>query len=163
MDWWDARWLNEGFATRMEYVGAAKAAPLFAPERSFYSDATARALAADALAGASQLTALACQSSLEVNSQFSAIAYDKGGSVLRSLQLWLGSVGDLVPAAPDAFYGGVSSYLASHALGTAAPSDLWATLGAAAGIAPLAGWMAGYDEQPVRPRCAFARGGHCAH
>lgn len=151
MDWWEALWLNEGFAQRMEFVGADHAAPQFAFERSFFGTITASALAADALAGAQQLTNPGIDSSLAVNSQFAAIAYDKGAAVLRGLQLWLAGIGDLVPAAPAAFYGGVSAYLQANAYGTATPADLWAALTAASGIQPLAGWMSGYDSQPGFP------------
>ena len=113
--WWSALWLNEGFAQRMQFLGQAQAVPALEIERTFYSDIASSALQADALADSLQLTNPLVDSSLAVESQFASIAYDKGGAVLRALQLWLDTLGDLVPQAPGSFFRGVSAYLQAHA------------------------------------------------
>ena len=48
MYWWGELWLNEGFATYMEALGASAARPNLAFLNTFYGDVTRKALLADA-------------------------------------------------------------------------------------------------------------------
>jgi aminopeptidase N len=48
MEWWGELWLNEGFATYMEALGASAARPNLAFLNTFYGDVTRRALLDDA-------------------------------------------------------------------------------------------------------------------
>ena len=47
---WSSLWLNEGFATKTEYVGVDEAEPQFEISRQYTSTAMYAALRADALA-----------------------------------------------------------------------------------------------------------------
>lgn len=141
MDWWSALWLNEGFATRTEYVGVTYATPQFEIDRQFQSTAYFAAMRADSLADVQQLTA-AVTSSAEVESMFSAISYSKGGSLLRMLDSFFATFSS------SAYYGGVASYIAAHAYGNAKPTDLWAAFAQASGIPEIAPRMAIYESSP---------------
>jgi hypothetical protein len=48
MEWWGELWLNEGFATYLENLGATAARPNYAFLTTFYGDVTRRALSSDA-------------------------------------------------------------------------------------------------------------------
>lgn len=48
MEWWGELWLNEGFATYMEALGASAARPNYAFLDTFYGDVMQKALSSDA-------------------------------------------------------------------------------------------------------------------
>src|SRR6185312_4662919 len=52
----------------------------------------------------------------EIKEMFDGITYEKGGAVLRMLELYLG---------PEVFRRGVNAYLAAHANGNATSADFW--------------------------------------
>ena len=145
MYFWDSLWLNEGFASRMEFLGTDAWDPGFGIEAQFQSADTLRALRADAFSQVQQLTQ-AVDSSAAIEGQFSAISYAKGASLLKCLQTWLAAQGK-----PDAFFAGVGAYLRANAYGSAEPASLWANLAAAAGVPALVGWAESYELQPGFP------------
>lgn len=123
--------------------------------RQFQSGAVLGAMRADAYATVQQLTQ-EVSSSQAVESMFSSISYDKGGSLLWGLQAWLGvqEAAGLVPA--NSYYAGITAYLSAHLYGNAEPSALWSAFASASGIPDLAGWMSGYELQPGYPVVTFA-------
>ena len=145
MAWWDALWLNEGFASRMEFLGTEAWEPGFGIEQQFQSSDTLRALRADAFSAVQQLTQ-AVDSTAAIEGQFSAISYAKGAALLKCLQTWLAAQGK-----PDAFFAGVGAYLRANAYGAAAPLSLWASLAAAAATPALVGWAQTFELQPGFP------------
>ena len=128
MDWWEALWLNEGFATRMEYIGSAHANPEYEVDRTFQSVALFPAFRTDAQADVQQLTSPSVDSSPEIEAMFSSISYDKGGSLLRMLDsfftsLGLGDIKARVAQGRCAYYEGIEEYLKRNSYGSGRPAS----------------------------------------
>jgi hypothetical protein len=152
MDWWEALWLNEGFATRMEYIGAEHATPQYEIGRTFQSDALFVAFRADALADVQQLTSPNVDSSSTIEAMFSSISYDKGGSLLHMIDTWIVSIGK-GPAANathtnSAYYEGINKYLVQNQYSTGKPADLWNALANSTQIPQLVEWLTTYETKP---------------
>jgi hypothetical protein len=141
MDWWSALWLNEGFATRTEYVGVTYATPYFEIDRQFQSSAFFVAMRADSLADVQQLTSVVT-SSAEVEAMFSSISYSKGGSLLRMLDSFFNTFSS------TAYYNGVASYISVNAYGNAKPTDLWTAFANSSGIPEIVSRMSNYELTP---------------
>ncbi len=122
MKWWNGLWLNEAFATFME-VAAVHA---FRPEwRRWDSFATERAAAyaVDSLASTRPVE-YPVHSPEEAEGMFDVLTYQKGASVLRMLEQYLG---------PEGFRAGIRRYLAAHAYANAETTDLWDAIEEATG------------------------------
>lgn len=114
MAWWDALWLNEGFATWMDN----KVSEHFHPEWQIWARWQARrenAMALDARDGTHPIVT-PIHSVVEANGAFDAITYQKGAAVIRTLESFVGE---------DAFRAGVRAYMREHAYGNAVSDDLW--------------------------------------
>jgi puromycin-sensitive aminopeptidase len=122
MRWWNGIWLNEAFASFAEnkfvehYRPEWKRWLHFAPER-------ARSQETDGLA-ATRPIEFAVASPEEADEMFDVLTYEKGASVLRMLEQYLGE---------DAFRAGVARYLRTHAYSNTDTADLWAALEAESG------------------------------
>ena len=114
--WWDALWLNEGFAARMEYLGTDHYAPSFGILQQFQFGTIIRALRADAFSDVQQLTQTVTSSAL-IEGQFSSISYQKGASVINMLQAYLrdleGAAGITPPVPTNSFFLGITTYLSA--------------------------------------------------
>lgn len=99
--WWDATWLNEGFASYFEYIGLAPVQPTWDIMNQFVVNMFQNALAADASASAHPLTKPGLYNYADIRTMFTSITYDKGGSVLRMMHNLMG----------DAFQEGIQKYL----------------------------------------------------
>ncbi|MEK6607486.1 MAG: M1 family metallopeptidase, partial [Myxococcota bacterium] len=122
MAWWDDLWLNEAFATWMEF----KVVSDWKPEWNLWTDFQQMKrgpMALDALPTARAIRAEA-NTPAEINEMFDAITYSKGAGVLRMLELFLGE---------EKFRDGVRRYMAEHREGNATAADLWRALGEASG------------------------------
>lgn len=87
---WTELWLNEGFATYFENVGAAHFRPEFGYFDFFQTASAAEALREDAEATSHPLSLTRPpKSAAEVDDWFDSLSYDKGASVLRMLRAWL--------------------------------------------------------------------------
>ena len=114
MAWWDDIWLNEGFASWMEL----KATERFHPEWKPWLDSLRvkdAAMGFDSRAGTHPIIT-PIRDVLQADQAFDAITYDKGESVIRMLEAWIG---------PDAFRNGVRTYMKAHAYGNTVTDDLW--------------------------------------
>lgn len=147
MAWWDALWLNEGFASRVEFLGTDHYDPGFGINDQFLTSDVHRALRADAFADVQQLTQAVTSSAL-IEGQFSAVSYQKGASLIRMMQFWLDdqALSSLVPA--NAFFAGVSIYLKRNAFGNAEPLQLWEALVDAAENPNIVAYAQTYELQP---------------
>ena len=152
MAWWDNIWLNEGFATWMEY----KATDHFNPSWEIWPrqhQSREQAMAQDA-----QPTTHPIQQPIrdesEAGAAFDLISYQKGAQIIRMIEDWIG---------PDDFRTGMRAYMKAHQYSNATSADLWAALSAASGknVADVA---SGFTEQPGVPlvhvtrRCVKGQG-----
>lgn len=122
MKWWNGIWLNEAFATFAE----TKCTAAFRPEWEFwlqFATDRARSQETDALA-ATRPIEFPVVSPEEADAMFDVLTYEKGSSVLRMLERYLGE---------EAFREGISRYLKRHAFSNTDTPDLWAALEDASG------------------------------
>jgi len=121
MKWWDDIWLNESFASFMSYKMTDRIKPDWGMWGVFLRDELFAGLSQDALS-----TTHAIQTKTKTVEEaihlFDAISYNKGGSVLRMLEAYVGE---------DAFRRGVSAYLKEFSYSNATGKDLWQALGKA--------------------------------
>ncbi|HXA47100.1 MAG TPA: M1 family metallopeptidase [Burkholderiaceae bacterium] len=140
MGWWDELWLNESFASWR----AAKETDMRNPDWHWWEseDRTKE----DAMAADARMTSHAIlqhvTNEMEANTAFDpSITYNKGQSVLRMLEAYLG---------PDTFRDGIRRYMKARAFSNSTSTDLWQALSAASGkdVATIA---ASWTSQPGFP------------
>jgi len=117
MAWWDDIWLNEGFATWMANKPLAAAHPDWNMAVDEAHE-TRTALSLDALRSTRPVHNDA-ETPAEIDEAFDAIAYEKGASVLRMIESYVGA---------EAFRKGINAYLQAHAYGNATSEDFWRTI-----------------------------------
>ncbi len=117
MRWWNGIWLNEAFATFMEILAVDAFRPEWQRWVSFGVEREA-AMAVDGLF-ATRPVEFPVGRPEEAEGMFDVLTYQKGGSVLRMLEQFIGA---------DAFRRGVSDYLTTHAHGNTETADLWDAL-----------------------------------
>ncbi|XP_042237280.1 endoplasmic reticulum aminopeptidase 1-like isoform X3 [Homarus americanus] len=118
MSWWSDLWLNEGFASFMENIGAAVAEPGWAMEEQFIVEKMHPALSLDALL-ASHPISTPVTDPAQIESIFDTISYKKGASIISMLESFIGR---------NMLQEGLRLYLDSHRYGNAATDDLWEAL-----------------------------------
>ncbi|XP_062198704.1 aminopeptidase M1-C-like [Phragmites australis] len=117
MEWWTHLWLNEGFATWMSHLAVDSFFPQWNIWAQFLDDTTA-GLNLDSLAESHPIEVEIHRAS-EVDEIFDAISYDKGASIIRMLQNYLGA---------ERFQKALASYIRKYAYSNAKTEDLWAVL-----------------------------------
>ncbi len=118
MQWWTDLWLNEGFASWMEYLAIDELFPTWNLWSQFAIDEQQLALKLDALEHTHAIE-VAINHPDEIRTIFDAISYQKGASVIHMLHQYLGSV---------PFRDGLRHYLKKHAYGNTHTADLWQAL-----------------------------------
>ncbi len=114
MQWWDYKWLNEGFATWMSN----KPVEAWKPEWHVELDAVSRAvysLDQDSLINTHPIHQRA-DTPAEILEIDDSITYGKTAAVLQMMESYLG---------PEPFRAGVNLYLKQHSYGNATSSDFW--------------------------------------
>ena len=147
MRWWEGIWLNEAFATFMEVLCVDAFRPAWERWVSFGLEREA-ALAVDGLHTTRPIE-YPVGSPEEADGMFDVLTYQKGGSVLRMLEQYLG---------PEVFRDGVRRYLTDHAYANTVTSDLWDALEAVSGQ-PVRE-TDGLVDPPGRPPAGDGRRGH---
>ena len=114
MDWWDGIWLNEGFASWMQQ----KATDQFHPEWKVWLGALSSKEAAMRVdsRGGTHAIITPIHDVLQADQAFDTITYEKGESVIRMLEVYVGA---------DKFRDGVRAYIKAHAYGNTVSDDLW--------------------------------------
>ncbi|KAJ8797850.1 hypothetical protein J1605_017052 [Eschrichtius robustus] len=116
--WWNDLWLNEGFASYVEYLGADHAEPTWNLKDLMVPNDLYRVMAVDALASSHPLTTPAeeVNTPAQISEMFDSISYSKGASVIRMLSEFL---------TEDLFRKGLASYLHAFAYQNTTYLDLW--------------------------------------
>jgi puromycin-sensitive aminopeptidase len=117
MKWWNGLWLNEAFATFMEMV----AVDAWKPEWRRWDSFTVSRAAAMQIDGLKSTRPIEfpVERPEEAAGMFDVLTYEKGASVLRMLEQYLGA---------GAFRDGIRLYLRRHAYANAETTDLWDAL-----------------------------------
>ena len=123
MKWWDGIWLNEAFASFMEFKATDAMKPEWKRWLAFAAIDRPWAFGVDALA-ATRPVEFEVGSPEEANEMFDALTYGKGSSLLRMIEQFIGE---------EEFQEGVGNYLRAHAYGNTVTDDLWAGLNQASG------------------------------
>ncbi len=118
MRWWTDLWLNEGFASWMEYLAIDKLFPEWQLWTQFIVDEQQQALKLDALEHTHPIEVTVNHPD-EIRTIFDAISYSKGASVIHMLHNYLG---------PEAFQAGLRYYLKQHEYSNTDTIDLWQAL-----------------------------------
>lgn len=139
-EWWNDIWLNESFATWMQY----KAADAYWPEGEFDRELIKRALGAmanDSLASAREIREPIDHNN-KIDGAFDSITYSKGGGVLGMLERYVGE---------DRFQAGVRLHMDRHADSTATAEDFIESLAEGTERVEIEGAFMSYIEQAGVP------------
>jgi aminopeptidase N len=141
MKWWDDLWLNESFATLMEYVCVDALFPAWNIWMTFATSETLSALHRDYLPGV-QSVKTPVNHPDEISTLFDpSIVYAKGARLLAMLRDYVGD---------DAFKAGLTEYFRKHPYQNTTGDDLWQALSSASNH-DIAGFMTPWLEQPGLP------------
>ncbi len=141
MKWWDNLWLNESFATLMEYIAVDALYPDWNMWLEFSTTESLLALRRDSIDGVQSVQTDVMHPD-EIGTLFDgAIVYAKGARLLRMLQHYIGH---------EAFQAGLKSYFSAYAYKNTDGEDLWNELSKASGK-PIAEFMNTWISQPGYP------------
>ncbi len=146
MQWWNGIWLNEAFATFMEMLAVDAWKPHWERWVSFGLSRGA-AMAVDGL-NSTRPIEYPVHSPADAGGMFDVLTYEKGASVLRMLEQYLGA---------EEFRKGISLYLREHEYANAETSDLWDALEKSS-HQPVRRMMDTWIFQPGFPIISVARG-----
>ncbi|NXC10799.1 AMPE aminopeptidase, partial [Orthonyx spaldingii] len=118
MDWWDDLWLNEGFASYFEYLGANRAEPDWQMLEQVLIDDVLPVMKDDSLLSSHPIV-VDVSSPAEITSVFDGISYSKGASILRMIQDWI---------TPELFQKGCQEYLNKYRFQNAKTQQFWEAL-----------------------------------
>lgn len=118
MDWWDDLWLNESFATFMAYKAVDRFFPKWRVWDEYVMSTVFEGMSLDSL-NSSHPIKVSVEKEHEIEELFDEIAYDKGGSILRMLEMYLGE---------NLFRDGLRRYIKNYTYKNASAKDLWEKL-----------------------------------
>ncbi|MFT7393060.1 MAG: puromycin-sensitive aminopeptidase, partial [Candidatus Azotimanducaceae bacterium] len=139
MRWWNGIWLNEAFATFMEIAACDAYRPDWERWTSFGLERSA-AFDVDAL-DSTRSVEFEVRSPADCEGMFDVLTYQKGGSLLRMLEQYLGE---------QTFREGVSHYLRLHSYKNTETNDLWDAIESTSGE-PVRRIMDSWIWQPGFP------------
>ncbi len=151
MQWWDNLWLNEGFATWMEF----KAVNEWQPTWGLREDEAQSLNSTLNLDAAPETRAIRSKADTpdEINEQFDGIAYGKAGAVIGMVEHYVGE---------DVFEKGVHNYMEADKFGNATAEDFWGAQTKASGK-PVDKIMASFVAQPGEPLLSFRANGSSSY
>ncbi|KAL5018116.1 hypothetical protein ScPMuIL_003838 [Solemya velum] len=137
MDWWDDLWLNEGFASFVEYIGAESIQPDWDMMQQFVVDENQPVMVTDA-GTSSHPIVVDVEKPSQITEVFDSISYSKGSAVIRMLEVTMGH---------NTFFEGVKKYLDKYRFSNAKTDDLWAELGTVTPSLPVKSMMDTWTRQ----------------
>jgi puromycin-sensitive aminopeptidase len=140
MRWWTDLWLNEGFASWIEYLAVDTLFPDWGMWTQFLVDEQLSALKLDALEHTHPVE-VPVRHPDEIRTIFDTISYNKGASVINMLHEYLGA---------EDFKGGLRHYLQLHAYKNTDTVDLWDALEHVSGK-PVKSFMHAWTSLPGFP------------
>lgn len=141
MKWWNDLWLNESFASLVEYTAIDVLEPEWNVWLDFASYESILALSRDSLAGV-QPVQTDVNHPDEISTLFDgAIVYAKGARLLKMLSHYIGE---------KAFRSGLQSYFKKHAYKNTEAADLWKELSLSSGK-DISHFMQTWISQPGYP------------
>lgn len=140
MDWWTDLWLNEGFASYMEYLCVDKLFPEWQMWEQFVAGDLGNALSLDALSN-THAVEIEVHHPDDIDEVFDAISYEKGASIIRMLAEYIGQ---------DNFQKGIQHYLKKHAYKNTVTVDLWKSFEKVSKM-PVAKIMGAWTSEPGHP------------
>ncbi|KAL7638670.1 UNVERIFIED_CONTAM: hypothetical protein RMT77_011242 [Armadillidium vulgare] len=117
-EWWTDLWLNEGFASYMEYVGVDAVEPTWKMMELFVVNDLHSVFRLDCLESSHPIN-IPVGHPDEINEIFDRISYLKGSSIIRMMSNFL---------TENTFRDGLSKYLTGLAYKSAVQDDLWSYL-----------------------------------
>ncbi|KAK6494852.1 leucyl-cystinyl aminopeptidase isoform X1 [Huso huso] len=148
MEWWNDLWLNEGFATFMEYMSIER---IF-PDLNVGDDFLAmrfRAMGKDSLNSSHPITNQVATAE-QVEEMFDSVSYEKGASILLMLKSLL---------TEEQFQKGVVHYLRQHKNANTQSEDLWASMSQFTKKANITELMKSWTLQKGFPLVTVTRNG----
>ncbi|HBB44037.1 MAG: hypothetical protein UW27_C0017G0020 [Parcubacteria group bacterium GW2011_GWA1_44_13] len=118
MEWWTHLWLNEGFASYIEYLAVDHIFPDWEMWTEFVSSDLGNALSLDSLKHTHPIE-VPVHHPDEISEIFDAVSYSKGASVIRMLAEYLGE---------KDFRDGLRYYLKKYSYQNTETTDLWGAL-----------------------------------
>jgi len=114
--WWDELWLNEGFATFVEYIGTSRMEPEWNYLDTFVISDLRDAMSVDALTSSRPIVAENIETPAQINGLFDDISYSKGGCIIRMIEHFTGE---------NAFKTGLKNYFNKFAYGSVDHTNLF--------------------------------------
>ncbi|XP_064088444.1 aminopeptidase N-like isoform X2 [Macrobrachium nipponense] len=114
-EWWTDLWLNEGFASFMEYVGSNSFEPSWKMMEQTVIEDVQNVFSLDCLESSHPIS-IPVNHPDEINEIFDRISYSKGSSIIRMMNYFL---------TPSTFTKGLSNYLTTLKYKNAEQDDLW--------------------------------------
>jgi puromycin-sensitive aminopeptidase len=140
MEWWTHLWLNEGFASFIEYLAVDKLFPQWDIWTQFSTNDLGVALRLDAL-NTTHPIEIEVHHPDEIGEIFDEVSYSKGASVIRMLAEYLGE---------ENFRDGLRYYLKKHSYKNTETLHLWQAFEKISGK-PVAKMMNGWTRKPGYP------------
>lgn len=148
MEWWTHLWLNEGFASYIEYLAVDKLFPKWNIWTQFAYLDMGRALSLDALKHTHPIEVVVHHPE-EIAEIFDEVSYSKGASVIRMLADYLGE---------RDFRDGLRHYLKKHSYANASTVHLWQAFQKVSGK-PVARLMKNWTMKAGHPVVAVSKSG----
>ncbi len=140
MEWWTHLWLNEGFASYIEYLAVNKLFPKWDIWTQFSTNDLGVALRLDALKSTHPIE-VEVHHPDEIGEIFDEVSYSKGASVIRMIADYLGE---------KDFRDGLRYYLKKHSYKNTQTLHLWQALAKVSGK-PVAKIMHNWTSKPGYP------------